>query len=362
MLYVLAVVVAFGAVVGAWYVAARFLGDGEEERAPARLTLVTLTAPDSGKAAAAALIVRDPTTSSYTLYVIPPDILLTGPGGEYVFAVDSMATGYLQADLERVIGAQVDAAYVLPASVLDDLADVDALQVELARPVTLRREGVEHAYEDRMVIAASEIADMATRSRSGGYDGTTIQEGLWTAVLQAGALRSESARSQTVGAIASGASGTSDRRYLEESLEGLFAEDATVARMPSTSRVADGQFAFVPDPEGIMAGITRRSFGYHSRFTVVVRNGSGKVGIGEAVAQRLATLDVNLSAAGNADRFGYRQTRILAGSGALSVAEDIRAILGRGVVLDGASVAPDTVLVIVGEDLKAGDLKPKDQP
>ena len=62
MLYVLAVVVAFGAVIGAWYVAARFLGNGEEERGAARLTLVTLTAPDSGKAVAATLIVRDPAT------------------------------------------------------------------------------------------------------------------------------------------------------------------------------------------------------------------------------------------------------------------------------------------------------------
>jgi hypothetical protein len=363
VLYVLAVVVAFGAVLGAWYVAARFLGDGEEERAPARLTLVTLTAaPDPGKAVAAALIVRDPAIPGSTLYVIPRELLLAGPGGEYVFAADSMATGDLQADLERVMGVPVDAAYTLPASALGEIADVDALQVELGRPVALLRNGVEHAYKDRVVIAASEITEMAATSGSGGYDGTTVQEGLWTAVLQAGALRPGSARSQTVGAIASGASGSSDSRYLEEALNGLLSGEATVARMPSTSRVAEGQFAFVPDPEGIMAGITRKGSGYHSRFTVVVRNGSGKVGIGEAVARRLATLDVNLPATGNADRFDYRQTRILAGSGALSVAEDIRVILGRGVVLNGADVAPDTVLVIVGADLEAEDLKPKDQP
>jgi hypothetical protein len=362
VLYVLAVVVAFGAVIGAWYVAARVLGGGEEERAPGRLTLVTLTAPDSGKAVAAALIVRDPAIPGSTLYVIPRELLLAGPGGEYVFAADSMATGDLQADLERVIGVQVDAAYTLPADALGELADVDALQVELGRPVTLLRNGVEHAYTDRVVLAASEIAEMAAAPGSGGYDGTTVQEGLWTAVLQAGALRPESARSQTVGALAAGASGSSDHRYLEEALNGLLSGEVAVMRMPSTSRVAQGQFAFVPDPEGIMAGITRKGSGYHSQFTVEVRNGSGKVGIGEAVAQRLAAMDVNLSATGNADRFDYRQTRILAGSRALSVAEDIRAILGRGVVLNGADVAPDTVLVIVGDDLEAEDLKPKDQP
>ena len=362
MLFVLAVVVAFVAVLGAWSLASRLLGGGEEARAPGHLTLVTLTAPDSGKAVAAALIVRDATVPGDTLYVIPPELLLAGPNGEYVFAADSMATGDLEADLERVIGAQVDAAYVLPAGALDDLAGVDALQVELGRPVTVRRDGVTRTYEDRMVLEGNEIAGMMATPQSGGYDGTTVQEGIWTAVLRAASLRPEDSRSQSISAIAAAASGTTDRWYLEDALKGLSAGGGRVARMPSTSRVAEGQFAFVPDPEGIMAGITRRSSGYDAQFTVIVRNGSGKVGIGDAVVRRLATLDVNLPAVGNADRFDYRQTRILAGSGALAVAEDIRAILGRGVVLNGADLAPDTVLVIVGADLKAEDLKPKDQP
>ncbi len=61
--------------------------------------------------------------------------------------------------------------------------------------------------------------------------------------------------------------------------------------------------------------------------TVQVLNGSGRVGVGEAVAERLASLDVNLPAPLNADSFSYRQTQILAGPDTLQVARDIRAIL-----------------------------------
>ena len=73
--------------------------------------------------------------------------------------------------------------------------------------------------------------------------------------------------------------------------------------------------------------------------TVQVLNGSGKVGVGEAVVERLASLDVNLPGPLNADSFSYRQTQILAGADTLPVARDIRAILGRGVVLDGPESA-----------------------
>ena len=45
------------------------------------------------------------------MYVVPPDVLLEGPNGEYVFAADAMATGTLSADLGRVVNAPIDAVY-----------------------------------------------------------------------------------------------------------------------------------------------------------------------------------------------------------------------------------------------------------
>jgi hypothetical protein len=330
-------------------------------KAPGHLTLLTLTAPETGEPVAAALVVRDAAAPRYTLYVIPRELLLEGPGGEYVFAGDSMATGDLRGDLERVIGTTVDAAYSLPVTALGDLAGADVLQVQLERPVTLVRDGGKRTYDDSMVAVKEDIPGLFATSGSGGYDSTTIQEGLWKAVLAAAALRSP-APSPGSESIVTAASGTADRWYLEDTLAGLTTGEATVTRMPSTSRVAEGQFAFVPDAAGIMADITRKGANFRPQYTVVVRNGSGRVGIGAAVVDALSALDVSLPEPTNADRFNYRQTRILAGSGALAVAEEVRAILGRGVVLNGADVPANTVIVIVGNDLHRQDLIPKDQP
>ena len=181
-------------------------------------------------------------------------------------------------------------------------------------------------------------------------------------MLDAAALRPGDVRSQAARSAASRSSGSADKWYLDDALRGLTGGDAVVDRFPSHSRVAEGQFAFVPRSDDIMAQITRKAPGYRSRYTVVVRNGSGRVGVGKDVAQQLAILDVNLPLPANADTFDYRQTQILPGSRALPVAEDIRAILGRGVVLDGADVPPDTVVVIVGADAKLKHTEPKDQP
>ena len=101
---------------------------------------------------------------------------------------------------------------------------------------------------------------------------------------------------------------------------------------------------------------------YHADVTVQVRNGSGKVGVGEAVVRRLASLDVNLPAPLNADSFDYRQTQILAGPDTLPVAQDIRAILGRGVVLDGTDLPAGHHRGHRRRRLQAPQSSPKDQP
>jgi hypothetical protein len=107
-----------------------------------------------------------------------------------------------------------------------------------------------------------------------------------------------------------------------------------------------------------MAQVTRWAPRYQAHYTVLVRNGNGDAGVGRMVVQRLSVLDVNLPTPGNAPSFGYHETQILAGSDALAVAQDIRAILGRGVVLAGGdTVPPTTIVVIVGKDLRTKDLR-----
>jgi hypothetical protein len=80
------------------------------------------------------------------------------------------------------------------------------------------------------------------------------------------------------------------------------------------------------------------------------------------VVERLASLDVNLPAPLNAESFSYKQTQIIAGPDTLPAARDIRAILGRGVVLDGPELPEGTVQVIVGDDFEASQSGTKDQP
>lgn len=362
VLYVLAAAVAFAAVLGAWYVTAKlWVGTGETER-NAHLTLLTIAAADGARPTAAALAVKDVAAGRYTLFVIPRELLVYGPNGEYVFAEDSMAGGTLTEDLARVVESRIDAAYLLPANTLDQLVAADELDVPLAQPVTLVRDGREEAYEQSMTVKTSEIAEMFTLMGVDGQDSATVQEGLWGAALLEASRRPADVRAGLIEALALASTGTQDRWFLKDSLEGLTAGNGVVARLPSVPRVAEGQFAFVPDPAGVMAGITRKAGDFQPRVTVVVRNGSGEAGVGEAVVERLSVLDVRLPSPTNADEFGHRKTQIMAGAGALTVAEDIRAILGRGVVLNGADLSPDTVLVIIGDDLKAEDLEPKDTP
>ena len=362
VLYGLAAVVAFGAVFGAWYLGSRWLKRPQEQTKSGYLALVTLTAPGSGDPAAAALIVKDAGTGAASLYVIPKELLVEGPNGEYVFAGDAMAAGTLKEDLQRVVDAPIDAAYRLPLAALGDLAATGAFQLSLPDPVELDLAGTKRTFEDRAIVSSSEIPALFSAGGPSGYDAARMQEALWRAVLDSAALRPGEVRTAAARAAAGRATGGGDTRYLDDALKALTGGDATVASIPSDSRVAEGQFAFLPKADDIMAAITRKAPGFRSRYTVVVRNGSGRVGVGQAVADQLAILDVNLPAPANADTFDYRQTQILPGRGALPVAEDIRAILGRGVVLDGADVPPDTVVVIVGADTEFKDTEPKDQP
>ena len=354
-LYVLAVVVAFGAVWGAWYLGGRLVGKKQTPHQQGYLALIKLTS-DSGQPVAAALAIKEG-SGGYSLFVVPRDLLLDGPQGQYVFAEDSMAAGTFREDLQRVIGAKVDAVYSVPVSSLAKLAGTDQLQLRLAKPVQLPFGGTDATFKDKAVVQTSDIPELIAADGPSGVDAADMQQALWTAVLQAAALRPADARAATARSVAASAAVQASpgaavgSGVLADALRGLTSGRATVAQVPATTRVAEGQFAFVPDPAGIMSSITRKAPNYSSRYTVLVRNGTGAVGAGEAVATRLAVLDVNLPPVGNAGSFDYRQTQIIAGRKAVPVAQDIRAILGRGVVLDGADLPADTVVVIVGKDL-----------
>lgn len=360
VLVTLAVVVAFVAVLGAWYAATRWIGKPAAARPAGALTLLQLTAA-TGEPVAAALVVKDPVSGASALYVVPRDLLLEGPNGEYVFAGDAMVTGTLRDDLSRVIGAPIDATYRLPVSALGELAGGGQLRLTMADSSSVVVDGSERTFEDGSTVKAAELPALFTAAGPTGWDAARLQEALWAAAVEAASLRPPAELDSTLESLSAAGAGTQDPWFLDEALADLVTGEVAVAPFPSSARVAEGQFAFVPDADRVLAEIRRRSPSYRSRYTVQVKNGSGQVGAGRAVAEQLAVLDVNLPPVVNADSFDYPQTRIIAGSGALQVAEEVRAILGRGVVLDSPDLPADSVVVIVGADATIDENDSKDQ-
>jgi hypothetical protein len=355
-LVVLAAVVAFAAVAGAVRLADWILGGEDEQRKDGYLALMTFGEGEGGGQPSAVLALRDAADGSVSLYTVPRSLLLEGPGGEYVLAGDMLAAGELKGDLERLLGTPIDFSYKLSYADLETLAAREEVWASLERPVTLDVGGAERGYKGRVSIPTGQIGALLGAEGETGADESAIQDALVRGVLDSAALQPEADRATVIDSVVSAAKG-SERSYLREILTGATARKADVERLPSMGKTALGQFAYRPDTDRILAEITRRAPGFTAPVTVLVRNGSGRLGVGEAVAARLAVLDVNLPEPANADSFDYARTQILAGSETLPVAEDIRAILGRGVVLDGNELGPTTVMVIVGKDLTAKDLQ-----
>ena len=113
LLYVLAAAVAFAAVLGAWYLASRWTGKEGVAEKRGYLAAIELTVPGEETPVAGLLVVQDAAGGDPSVFVVPPDLLLQGPAGEYVFAADAMAAGTFKQDLQRVVNAPVDAVYRL---------------------------------------------------------------------------------------------------------------------------------------------------------------------------------------------------------------------------------------------------------
>ena len=230
-LYVLAVAVAFAAVWGAWYVGARLVRKQTPPPLTGYVALLKLTSA-SGKPIASALAIRDAAGSGYSLFVVPQDLLLDGPQGQYVFAGDAMGDGTLRDDLQRVIGARVDAVYTIPAHSLAGLAGASELRLTRSKPVELAMSGTDTTFKDKAVVQTSTLPDLFAASGPTGVDAADMQQALWSSLLQAAALRPASQRSAAVRrvvatagvqAVAGGASGTAGggTGVLADALKGL---------------------------------------------------------------------------------------------------------------------------------------------
>ena len=199
----------------------------------------------------------------------------------------------------------------------------------------------------------------AGRRPAGGLRGDADRPATTLATLQAALVRRRSTRRRCApppsASVSRGASPSPQRRPGARRRAGAHHLAATRrwSAFPAETRVAEGQFAFLPGPEASWPDHPPVAGATAADVTVEVRNGSGKVGVGEAVVRRARQPRREPPVAAQ-----RRQLRLPADADpgrwpdALPVARDIRAILGRGVVLDGATCRSDTVVVIVGDDFK----------
>jgi hypothetical protein len=356
LLYALAAAVAFGAVLGAVHLAHGLRHHHALPSSGSYLALVTVGAGESGTKPTAALLVHNAHLETTTLYTIPSDLLLTEPSGEYVMAGDALGEGQLKSFLERLVHAPLSYSLDLSYADLRRLSGGGDLLVTASAPFSLETGDKIRIYDGRFRLPADQLSKVLSSAGKGDTDQASAQDAFLAAALAGAALAPAEQQSATITTVAGRqkALPANDARDL---LQTLVSGRVTVARLPSDGETAEGQFAWRPDPTAITAQITRNARDFNAPYTVAVENGSGALGIGAVVIDRLAGLNVNLPAVRNASSFGYQVTQILAGAKAFGVANQVRGILGRGVVLTGTGLPDTTVVVIVGKDLKVKDLQ-----
>ena len=357
VLYLLAVVVAFAAVYGAAHVARRWAHKPAAPASPGYLALVTFGVGEADRQPMAVLVVYRRLGDSASVYVIPRSLLLEGPNGEYVFAGDEMGTKAFQDDLERLVGVPIDTVIDLPYSALEQMAGDQPLWVKPDDAFSLELDGAVRTFKDRFAVKRDGIAALVSAVGKTGADESAVGLAVARAALQVVALQPDDAREALLQGIAQTTNRKSGSIPAKDVLAALVKGGEMMRRIPSRGDISFGQFAYRPDRDAVMSQITRLAPGHRTEFTVLIRNGSGALGIGEAVAESLTVLDVNLLPPTNADTFDHRETEIRTGSAALAVAQQIRGILGSGAVLNDPTLPSTTVMIITGSDLKAKDLQ-----
>ena len=199
ILYVLAGAVAFVAVLGAWYIAGRFTGEEAPAEKKGYLAAIELSVPGQEAPVAGLLVAQDPSGGDPGVYVIPPDLLLEGASGEYVFAGDAMAAGSLAADLGRVVGAPIDAVYRVPVADLGRWAGAGGLRVTLEDPVAVDIDGETKVFEDGDLVPVADLPAVFAATGTDRPSTTALQTALVAAALDAAALRPAGERSAMAG-------------------------------------------------------------------------------------------------------------------------------------------------------------------
>ncbi len=208
VLYVLAAAVAFAAVLGAWYAAGLLVGGEEGQAAPGLVSVIELTG-EEGEPVAAAVLIHDPEGDGTSLHVVPPELLLEGPEGAYVFAADSLRMGTLKSDLQRLLRTDIESVHTLPAAELGELVAAEELRLSPPRPLEVDVAGAVREVTDGDAVPVADLGEWFSAESTGGGESAELQAALWFAVAEAAALRSADVRARLSRELA-GAPGDGD--------------------------------------------------------------------------------------------------------------------------------------------------------
>ncbi|HWH29830.1 MAG TPA: LCP family protein [Mycobacteriales bacterium] len=343
----------------------------EQGRTQQTLLMQVQRAGGGREALASALLAHDPPSATGSVVLLPPQVIVDVPGagsqqfGRALAAGDPNGSRNALADL---LGVQVDGTWVLQQQAFQQLVDaVGGITVEVDVPV-VRDNAVVVPQGTQQVDGARALALMTFLA-----DGEPEQSRL--ARLQEvldgllEALPAEStALTRQLTALGEGSASSLPVSELAGLLVGLqessAADQLQYDTLPVIAIDAGGEAtSFRLDAEAAQALVDRalaQSVPAGERQTgnrVLVLNGVGTPGLGEAVRAKLVDADFVFVASRNAERFGYETTQVLVPEAtpeaqqlgeriaeALGVAPDVRqADLGTiadAVVIIGADFQP----------------------
>jgi hypothetical protein len=333
-------------------------------------TLLLQVRGGDGAAALSALLAHDPASTTGAVVLVPPQVIVSTAGAGSLPFGQALAAGDPNASrnaLGDLLGVVVDGSWVLEAAAFVGLVDaLGGITVEVDVPVVqgnavVLPQGTQAVDGGRALALATYLApgepEQVRLARV-----QEVLDGLLTALPDDAAGIGD----RLVG-LGEGSRTSDPPASVAGFLAGLQQDDAAEQLQYDTLPVVPidpggGVISFRLDEEAARALVERalaQSVPEGARRTgnrVLVLNGVGTPGLGEAVRTRLVEADFVFVASRNADRFGYATTQVLvpeATPAAQALGERVAAALG---------VAPDVrqadlgtvadVVVIVGADFQ----------
>jgi LytR cell envelope-related transcriptional attenuator len=132
--------------------------------------------------------------------------------------------------------------------------------------------------------------------------------------------------------------------------------DAEGADVTGLRAIEPQENIFRVEPEAVHDGVMKAFGGPDRPITgVIVLNGSGVPGVGEAVADRVVPAGFSVVVSENASSFDHDQTLIVVGSSSdVALGQRVRDLLGVGTVSVSVSSGLAPVTIVVGKDFDTG--------